>query len=344
MKRRFTCADMLSGLFSLFIVLFGPAAFGGTLDDVKERGRLNCGIEPGLAGFGVPNNDGVWIGFDVDFCRAVAAAIFGDATAVNFRPLTSAQRFTALQSGEIDVLSRTTTWTFSRDVNLGFEFIGVWFYDGQAFLVNNDLGVSSVLELDGARICVETGTTTELNLADYFRTNGMAFESVVVNSVDEARENYLANACDAHTTDASGLAAVRSTFPDSQAHQILPEVISKEPLSPLVRHGDNQWGDVVRWVRNAVILAEEFLVTAANVTELRERTRNPEIRRLLGAEGQFGFQLGLSNDWAFNVIRLVGNYGEIFDRNLGPKTPLGLERGLNALWNDGGILYAPPLR
>ncbi len=342
MKRR--CAVFLPALFSLVAAYCGPAAFAGTLDDVKERGKLNCGIEPGLAGFGVPNDDGVWIGFDVDFCRSVAAAIFGDATAVEFRPLTSAQRFTALQSGEIDVLSRTTTWTFSRDVNLGFEFVGVWFYDGQAFLVNNDLGVSSVLELDGARVCIETGTTTELNLADFFRTNGMTFESVVVNTADEARENYLANACDAHTTDASGLAAVRSTFPSPQDHQILPETISKEPLSPLVRHGDNQWGDVVRWVRNAVILAEELKVTSANAAELRETSPNPEIRRLLGTEGEFGPQLGLSNEWVFNIVNQVGNYAEIFDRNLGAETPLGLERGLNALWNDGGILYAPPLR
>ncbi len=344
-RRLRSIAHRVVGVCGVFICgLALNSAQAGTLDDVKERGRLICGVETGLAGFAVPDNDGRWAGFDVDFCRAVAAAIFGDGGAVEFKPLTAAQRFTALQSGEIDLLARNTTWTFSRDVNLGFEFTGVMFYDGQGFLVPAALGITNALELNGARICIEAGTTTELNLADYFRTHQMMFESVVVATSGEAQKKYLANACDAYTSDASALAATRSTLPDPTAHILLPEYISKEPLSPLVRHGDNEWADVVRWVRNALILGEELGATSENAAELRETSVNPEVRRLLGTEEELGVQLGLTRDWAFNMITAVGNYGEIFDRNLGVNTPLALERGLNALWSDGGILYAPPLR
>lgn len=335
---------ILSAIISLSIgLLCANVAQAGTLDDVKKRGYLQCGVSTGLAGFAMPGTDGEWTGFDVDFCRAIAAAIFGDAKAVKFTPLTNKERFTALQSGEIDVLSRNTTWTFSRDVNLGLEFAAVNYYDGQAFLVPIALGVSSAMELEGARICVQTGTTTELNLADYFRTHDMEFESVVIATVDDARTNYVAEACDAYTTDASGLAAVRATLPDPLAHIILPEIISKEPLGLIVRHGDNQWGDVVRWAINVTIIGEELGITKDNAEKLKTDP-SPEVKRLLGTEGEFGAQLGLSQDWAFNVMTKVGNYGEIFERNLGSETPLGIERGLNANWSDGGILFAPPMR
>jgi len=327
----------------LFGLLCSNAAQAGTLDDVKKRGYLQCGVSTGLAGFAMPGTDGEWTGFDVDFCRAVAAAVFGDAKAVKFTPLTNKERFTALQSGEIDVLSRNTTWTFSRDVNLGLEFAAVNYYDGQGFLVPIALGVSSAMELEGARICVQTGTTTELNLADYFRTHDLEFESVVIATEDDARTNYVAEACDAYTTDASGLAAVRATLPDPTAHIILPEIISKEPLGLIVRHGDNQWGDVVRWAINATIIGEELGITKDNAESLKADP-NPEIKRFLGTEGEFGAQLGLSRDWAFNVVTKVGNYEEIFEGNLGTDTPLGLARGLNANWSNGGILFAPPMR
>ncbi|TQV79350.1 amino acid ABC transporter substrate-binding protein [Denitrobaculum tricleocarpae] len=319
-------------------------ASAGTLDDVKAKGFVQCGVTTGLAGFGAPNDQGEWAGFDVDFCRAMAAAIFGDAAQVKYTPTTSKERFTALQSGEIDVLARNTTWTFSRDVNLGFEFIGVNYYDGQGFMVRKSLGVTSAKELDGASVCIQTGTTTELNLADYFRTNGMSYESVVIETSAEGRGVYEEERCDVYTTDASGLAAQRSTMADPSEHIILPEIISKEPLGPLVRHGDNQWGDIARWTLGAMIVAEELGVTSANAEEMASTSKNPEILRLLGGEGDMGAQLGLPADWAKNIIMQVGNYGESFERNLGTTTPLALERGLNALWTDGGILYAPPMR
>jgi general L-amino acid transport system substrate-binding protein len=319
------------------------AASAATLDDVKSKGFVQCGVSTGLAGFGAPNDAGEWAGFDVDMCRAVAAAIFGDPKAVKFTPTTSKERFTALQSGEVDLLARNTTWTFSRDVNLGFEFTGVNYYDGQGFMVPKDLGVTSAHDLDGASVCIQTGTTTELNLADFFRSNNMSFESVVVETSDEARTAYDSGRCDVYTTDASGLAAQRATLSDPSAHVILPEIISKEPLGPLVRHGDNQWGDLVRWTLNAMIIAEELGVTTANLEEMKG-SENPEIRRLLGVEGDMGTQLGLEADWAANIIASVGNYSESFERNVGVNTPLGLERGLNALWKDGGILYSPPMR
>ncbi len=324
-------------------VLGAGAAAAQTLEDVKERGTLQCGVTTGLAGFAAPNDEGEWEGFDVDFCRAVSAAIFGDPDMVGYTPTTAKERFTALQSGEIDLLARNTTWTLSRDVNLGFEFVGVNYYDGQGFMVRRDLGVDSALELDGASVCIQTGTTTELNLADFFRTNNMSFEPVTVDTSDQAREAYEAARCDVYTTDASGLAAQRSSMSDPAAHKILPEIISKEPLGPLVRHGDNQWGDINRWVLNALITAEELGVTSENVDDMLD-AENPEIRRLLGSEGELGAMLGLPNDFAYNAIKMVGNYGEIFEKHIGVNTPLGLERGLNALWKDGGILYSPPFR
>jgi general L-amino acid transport system substrate-binding protein len=275
----------------------------------------------------------------------VAAAIFGDATKVQFTPTTGKTRFTALASGEVDILARNTTWTFSRDTDLKFDFVGVNYYDGQGFMAPKSLGVTSAKELDGATVCIQTGTTTELNLADFFRANGMSYEPVPIETNAEAQQKYLASACDVYTTDASGLAATRSTFETPTDHIILPEIISKEPLGPLVRHGDNEWGDVVRWVFNAMVIAEELGVTSANVAELASAPQaNPEVNRLLGAEGEYGKMIGLPNDWAVKVIGEVGNYGEVFDRYIGEQTAVGLSRGLNALWTNGGILYAPPYR
>jgi general L-amino acid transport system substrate-binding protein len=331
-------------LAAVAATVVSTAASAGTLDDVKAKGFVQCGVSTGLPGFAAPNDQGVWAGFDVDYCRALAAAIFGDPKAVKFTPTTAKERFTALQSGEVDILARNTTWTFSRDVNLGFEFVGVNYYDGQGFMVPKSLGVSSAKELDGASVCIATGTTTELNLADYFRSHNMKYESVVIETSEEGRQAYEAGRCDVYTTDQSGLYAQRSALPNPSDHVVLPEIISKEPLGPLVRHGDNNWGDVGRWVLNALIIAEELGVTSKNVTEMRSASNNPEVRRLLGAEGDMGQQLGLNNDWAYNEIKLVGNYGEIFERNIGQGTPLAIERGLNALWTNGGILYAPPMR
>ncbi|MEJ6395575.1 amino acid ABC transporter substrate-binding protein [Gymnodinialimonas sp. 2305UL16-5] len=317
---------------------------GGTLAQVQERGTLNCGVATGLTGFASPDANGEWQGFDVSVCRAVAAAVLGDPSAVEFVPTTGQTRFTALASGEIDMLARNTTWTFSRDVDLSFEFVGVNYYDGQGFMVPRELGVSSALELDGATVCIQTGTTTELNLADFFATNNMSYEPVPIETNAEAQQQYLAGACDVYTTDASGLAATRATFEDPTAHVVLPEIVSKEPLGPLVRHGDNDWGDIVRWTLNALISAEELGVTSTNVGEIGGSTDNPEIRRLLGTEGDLGAMLGLDADWAATAIGAVGNYGEIFERNIGESTPIGLARGLNAQWTDGGLLYSPPFR
>lgn len=324
--------------------LGAAAAQAATLDDVQARGSLNCGVSTGLAGFSAPDANGVWEGFDVAVCRAVAAAIFGDPMAVEFVPTTGQTRFTALSSGEIDLLARNTTWTFSRDVDLGFEFVGVNYYDGQGFMVPTQLGVSAATELDGATVCIQTGTTTELNLADYFRSNGMSYEPVPVETNAEAQQQYLAGACDVYTTDASGLAATRATFEAPGDHVVLPEIISKEPLGPLVRHGDNQWGDIVRWTLYALIEAEEMGVTAANVEEMAAGTDNPDMNRLLGVEGGFGAMFGLPDDWAVNAILAGGNYGEIFEQHIGEGSPIGLSRGLNALWTDGGLIYSMPFR
>lgn len=319
-------------------------ASAGTVDDVKAKGFLQCGVNTGLVGFAAPDANSNWQGFDVDVCRAVAAAVLGDSEAVKFTPLTGKTRFTALASGEIDMLARNTTWTFSRDVDLKFEFVGVNYYDGQGFIVPTELGITSAKELDGATICIQTGTTTELNLADFFRSNNISYEPVPIETNAEAQQQYLAGACDSYTTDASGLAATRATFEDPSAHMVLPEIVSKEPLGPLVRHGDNNWGDVVRWTLNALITAEELGVTSANIDEMSAGTNNPEVNRLLGSEGDLGGMLGLDKEWAKRAIAAGGNYGEIFERNIGEATAIGLARGLNASYRDGGLLYSPPFR
>ncbi|MGH1578437.1 amino acid ABC transporter substrate-binding protein [Planktotalea sp.] len=325
--------------------LAAGAAAAGTLDDVKARGKLNCGVTTGLVGFAAPDANGEWQGFDVGVCRAVAAAVLGDPKAVEFVPTTGKTRFTALASGEIDMLARNTTWTFSRDVDLKFEFVGVNYYDGQGFMVPKALGVSSAKELDGATVCIQTGTTTELNLADFFRTNNISYEPVPIETNAEAQPLYLEGACDVYTTDASGLAATRAAFENPGDHVVLPEIISKEPLGPLVRHGDNEWGDVVRWSLNALIAAEEVGITSANIGELSAAAgNNPEINRILGTEGTLGEMLGLDAGWAKNAIMAGGNYGEIFEKNIGENTPIGLSRGLNAQWTEGGLLYVPPFR
>jgi general L-amino acid transport system substrate-binding protein len=324
--------------------LAAGAAAAGTLDDVKARGKLNCGVTTGLVGFAAPDANGEWKGFDVAVCRAVAAAVLGDPTAVEFVPTTGKTRFTALASGEIDMLARNTTWTFSRDNDLKFDFVGVNYYDGQGFMVPKALGVSSAKDLDGATVCIQTGTTTELNLADFFRANNINYEPVPIETNAEAQQQYLAGACDVYTTDASGLAATRATFENPQDHTLLPEIVSKEPLGPLVRHGDNEWGDVVRWTLNALITAEELGVSSANVGEMASNTNNPEVARLLGTEGELGAMIGLDAEWAKRAIETQGNYGEIFAKNIGEETPIGLARGLNAQWTDGGLLYSPPFR
>jgi general L-amino acid transport system substrate-binding protein len=325
--------------------LVAGVAAAGTLDDVKAKGFVQCGVSTGVAGFAFTDANGEWDGFDVAGCRAVAAAVFGDPKAVKFTPTTGKTRFTALASGEVDLLFRNTTWTYSRDVDLKFEFVGVNYYDGQGFMVPKALGVSSAKELNGATVCIQTGTTTELNLADFFRANGMAYEPVPIETNAEAQAKYLAGACDVYTTDASGLAATRSTFENPGDHILLPEIISKEPLGPLVRHGDSEWADIVRWTLNAMIIAEEKGITAANVAEMAAAAGgDPEVNRLLGTEGEYGPMMGLPKDWAVKVISAVGNYSEVFERNIGVETPVGLARGLNALWTQGGILYAPPYR
>lgn len=319
-------------------------ATAGTLEDVQANGELKCGVSTGLVGFAAPDANGRWEGFDVAFCRALAGAVLGDPEKVSFTPTTGKTRFTALASGEVDVLARNTTWTFSRDVDLKFSFIGVNYYDGQGFMVPKELGVASAKDLDGATVCIQTGTTTELNLADFFRSNNISYEPVPIETNAEAQQQYLAGACDVYTTDASGLAATRASFEDADAHVLLPEIISKEPLGPLVRHGDDQWADIVRWTLNALITAEELGVTSANLAEMGKGTNNPEINRLLGTEGDLGAMLGLEAGWAMQAIGAEGNYGEVFEKNIGEATPIGLARGLNAQWTQGGLLYSPPFR
>jgi general L-amino acid transport system substrate-binding protein len=335
----------IMSLGALAVLGLAGAAQAATLDDVKARGSLNCGVNPGLTGFAAPDASGRWEGFDVDLCRAVAATIFGDPEKVTFTPLSGETRFTALAAGEVDMLARNSTWTFSRDTDLKLDFVGVNYYDGQGFLVPTALGVTSATELDGATVCIQTGTTTELNLADFFRVNNITYEPVPIQNDAEGRQQYLAGACDTYTTDASGLAAARSTFEAPDEHIILPEIISKEPLGPAVRHGDNDWADLVRWTFYALVAAEELGITQANVEEMAAAPgNNPEINRLLGTEDEMGAMMGADPQWAVNVIKAVGNYGEIFDRHLGPNTSLGIERGLNAQWTQGGLMYAPPFR
>lgn len=319
-------------------------ATAGTLDDVRAQGHVKCGISTGVPGFAFTDDKGAWQGFDPAVCKAVAAAIFGDTSAVKYTTTTGKTRFTALASGEVDMLARNTTWTFSRDTDLKLDFVGVNYYDGQGFMVPTELGVTSAKELDGASICIQTGTTTELNLADYFRSNGISYEAVPIETNDEGRTNYTAGRCDVYTTDASGLAATRSTFDDPSAHVVLPEIVSKEPLGPLVRHGDSEWADIVRWTLNAMITAEEFGVTSENVDSMAAGTKNPEINRLLGSEGDLGGMIGLDKAWAWRAIKMVGNYGEVFETYLGKDTPIGLDRGVNAQWTNGGLLYSPPFR
>jgi general L-amino acid transport system substrate-binding protein len=335
----------LATAFALATVLaFGMQAAGAqTLKAVKDRGQLVCGANGSLAGFGIPDPQGNWTGFDVDFCRAIAAAIFNDPTKVKFVPLTAANRFTALQSGEIDVLARNTTWTMSRDTSLGIDFAAVNYYDGQGFMVRKVLKVSSALELNDASVCVQQGTTTELNLADYFRSNHMSLKTVTFATVDEALKAYDSGRCDAYTTDSSGLYGSRVLLADPGANIVLPEIISKEPLSPAVRQGDDAWEDVVRWTHHAMLDAEELGVNKNNVDDQKNST-NPEIRRLLGLEGQFGEGMGLTNDWAYRIVKAVGNYGEVFERNVGQGSPLKIARGLNALWTKGGLQYGLPVR
>ena len=335
--------SLVLGAVTLAAVSAG-SVFAGTADDVKARGTLNCGVTTGVPGFAQPDAEGVWQGFDVAVCRAVAAAVLGDGSAVEFVPTTGKTRFTALASGEIDMLARNTTWTFSRDVDLKFEFTGVNYYDGQGFMVPKALGVASATELDGATVCIQTGTTTELNLADFFRSNSMSYEPVPIETGSEAIAQYLAGACDVYTTDASALAANRANFETPGDHMVLPEIISKEPLGPLVRHGDNNWGDIVRWSLNALITAEELGVTSANMAEMAAGTNNPEINRLLGTEGNLGEMLGLDAEWAKRAIMVGGNYGEVFESNIGSATIIGLARGLNSQWTNGGLIYSPPFR
>ena len=343
MKKLRNIAGAIAAVGALTFAGAMPAQ-AATLDDVKAAGTLKCGINTGLPGFAFTDDDGNWTGFDVAYCKALAAAVLGDVGKISYVNLTGKNRFPALASGEVDVLSRNTTWTLSRDVDLGFTFIGVNYYDGQGFIGRRSLDVTSARELDGASICIQTGTTTELNLADFFRTNNITYEPVPIETNAEARAAYEAERCDVYTTDASGLAATKTTFADADAHMVFPEIISKEPLGPLVRQGDDQWADIARWVLNVLISAEELGVTQANVMEMAKGTDNPEVNRMLGSEGSMGEMLGLDAQWAVRAIAAEGNYAEIFDRYVGPATPLGLARGLNALYKDGGILYSPPIR
>ncbi|MCU4180370.1 amino acid ABC transporter substrate-binding protein [Bosea sp. BH3] len=321
----------------------GAQAQSGTLAQIKSKGSVTCGVGPGLAGFGIPDAQGNWSGLDVDLCRSIAAAIFNDPSKVKFVPLSSKDRFTALQSGEVDLLSRNTTWTLSRDTSLGLNFAGVNYYDGQGFMVRKKLGVDSALKLAGASVCTQQGTTTELNLADYFRANKMKYEVVAFGTSDETIKAYESGRCDAFTTDSSGLYAERLKLQVPTDHIVLPEIISKEPLGPVVRHGDDQWFDIVKWSFNAQLNAEELGITKANVDEML-KSENPEIKRFVGTEGKFGEALGLTNDWAYRIVKLVGNYGESFERNVGAGSQLKIARGLNALWTKGGLQYAPPIR
>ena len=319
------------------------AASAGTLDDVKAKGFIQCGSNTSLIGFGFPDEQNNWTGLDVDFCRALAAAIFNDPTKVKFTPLSAKERFTALQSGEVDVLSRNTTWSMSRDTSLGLKFAGVMYYDGQGFLVKKSLGVNSALKLNGASVCTQTGTTTELNLADYFKANNMTYQVVAFEKEEEVLKAYQDGRCDVYTTDQSGIYAQRLKLANPDDHVVLPEIISKEPLGPLVRQGDDAWFNVVKWTYYALINAEELGITSKNIEEMKN-SANPEVARFVGKEGDFGTGIGLTNEWAAQIVKHVGNYGEIFDRNLGEGTQLKIARGKNALWNKGGLQYAPPIR
>jgi general L-amino acid transport system substrate-binding protein len=332
------------GLAAGAVMLAGQAFAGATLDSVMDRGAVRCGVSGSLAGFSIPDSKGVMQGLDADICRAVAAAVLGDADAVEFVPLSAQQRFTALQSGEVDVLSRNTTWTLTRDTALGLNFTNVTFYDGQGFMVRTDLGVSSASELDGAAICVQTGTTTEKNLTDYFRATGMTFDPVVFEGFEESVTAFVAGRCDVYTTDASGLASIRvSNVENPDDYVILPDIISKEPLGPVTRNDDDEWFDVVKWTVNALLNAEEMGISSVNVDDMLT-SDDPSIQRLLGVAPGMGESMKINEEWAYNAIKQVGNYSEIFERHVGADTPLGFQRGVNALWTNGGLMYAPPIR
>lgn len=327
----------------LTVLAFAGTAMAGTLEEVKERGYIKAGVNGGVYGFSMPDEEGKWKGLDVDTARAVAAAVFGDADKVKFTALTAVQRLPALQSGEIDVLCRNTTQTLTRDTKNGLNFVSVNFYDGQGFLIRKDLGVDSAKQLDGATVCVLPGTTTEMNAADFFRANDMQWNPVVIENTSELNKAFFAGRCDALTSDSSQLAAQRAVAPNPADYKILPEIISKEPLAPVVRHGDDQWFDIVNWTVMALIQAEEFGITSDNVDDFLDST-NPGIQRFLGVTPGMGKSLGLDDKWAYNIIKQVGNYGQVYDRNVGPETALGISRTLNALWTDGGLMYASPIR
>ena len=339
--------NLLSAAIGAAVLGLGAsAAYAGTLDDVKAKGFVQCGVNgSNLAGFGAQDSSGNWTGLDVDLCKAVAAAVFGDATKVKYTPLSAKDRFPALQSGEVDMLARNTTWSASRDSQLGFDFRAVNYYDGQGFMVTKALNVKSALELSGAAVCVQSGTTTELNLADYFKSNGMEYKPVVFEKQEEVDAAYQAGRCDVYTTDQSGLYSIRLSLANPDDHVILPEIISKEPLGPAVRQNDSKWFDVVSWSHYAMVAAEEFGITQANVEDMK-KSENPDIKRFLGEEKDqtIGKDLGLDEKWAYNIIKAVGNYGESFERNVGTGSPLKIQRGLNALWSKGGLQYAPPIR
>ncbi|GAA4215861.1 amino acid ABC transporter substrate-binding protein [Sagittula sp. NFXS13] len=327
------------------LMLAATTAMGGTLEDVKARGSLNCGVNTGLVGFASKDSNDNWHGFDVGLCRAVAAAILGDPSAVTFHETTAASRYRALNAGEIDVLVRNTTWSFSSDVDLKVDFAGINYYDGQAFMVPKALGLSSARELDGRKICVQAETTSAQNVDEYFNRYEMTYEAVPVDGTAEAQTLYLEGVCDVYSSDASQLAAIRATFAAPSDHVLLEDIISKEPLGPVVRHGDDDWTDLVRWVLNALIAAEELGVTSANIDELRAKgTSTPEINRLLGLDGLIGEMMRLDPEWAVRAIKAGGNYGELFARHIGTNTPIGLSRGLNLQWTEGGLLYSPPFR
>ena len=324
--------------------LLAGGAMADTLADVKARGTLNCGVNMGLVGFSAPDANGNWQGFDVAVCKAVAAAVLGDKTKVKYVPTTGQTRFTALSSREVDLLARNSTWSFQRDTELKLDFVAVNYYDGQGFMVPKSLGVTSAKDLDGATICIQTGTTTELNLADWFKHNNISYQPVNIDSNSEGEQQYMAGACDAYTTDASGLASTRAAFANPDDHIILPEIISKEPLAIAVRHGDSEWGDIVRWTFFALVAAEEFGITSANVEEQATSSENPEVQRMLGSLDDLGGMIGLDKEWAKRAIAASGNYGEIFAATIGEQTPIKLARGLNAQWTQGGLMYAPPFR
>ncbi len=340
MKKALTTA-----LLATAALIAAPVHAGDTLEAIKKRGHIQCGVSDGLPGFSFTDDKGVVRGIDADFCRALAAAVFGDATKVKFTPLTAKERFTALQSGEIDVLSRNTTWTMSRDTSMGMVFpAAVVYYDGQGFLVNKKLGVKSAKELDGATVCIQAGTTTELNLADYFRAHGMKYVPITYDKSDESAKGLESGRCDVLTSDQSQLYAQRIKMAQPDQFVVLPEVISKEPLGPVVRPGDHEWFSIVRWTHFAMLTAEELGVSSKNADEMRKSSTNPEVRRLLGVDGDFGKPLGIGQDWAYQIIKQVGNYGEVFERNIGQDSPLKIARGINALWKNGGLQYAPPIR